>query len=337
MLHSTTGRWNGLGNIICYNKKVLIIEKKNIDLLKKELEKNNPVFDARGGVLPAKQFFLPGREIIFTYDGKKIAAARKKGNCILFGLDLRDSEALAQLDEIMKQPKPDFFYVQKRKAATIVSIIDEEGAPPRAGIDLVLEKLNVKDYKATAITKKGQKIAKSKLFKERKTKKAAQSARQKRTVMPQLREMLLEPELLKDAVEWSWKNYPQIWEKLGQQCLGCGICTYVCPLCYCFSIEDQCAPNGSGCTRCRYWTACTLPEFSQISGGHKFHKTIKERYYNWFHHKFVRAYLEYGKSQCTACGRCKKYCPARIDIEKVLIQIYKSYANGLKSKYWHHL
>ncbi|MFH0803825.1 MAG: 4Fe-4S dicluster domain-containing protein, partial [Candidatus Tagabacteria bacterium] len=133
-----------------------------------------------------------------------------------------------------------------------------------------------------------------------------------------------------------WKNDSAIWEELAGLCLGCGICAYVCPLCYCFSIEDSVGLDGNKYTRCRQWDACTLPRFSQISGalpdgrqGFNFHKTIKERYYNWFFHKFVRAYKEYGKAQCVACGRCQKYCPAKIDIEKVLIEIVKKYEQSL--------
>jgi predicted aldo/keto reductase-like oxidoreductase len=75
-----------------------------------------------------------------------------------------------------------------------------------------------------------------------------------------------------------------------------------------------------------------LPEFAKISGGHNFHPTLKERYYNWYYHKFVRAYKEYGKSQCVACGQCQKQCPARIDIEKVLIKICKTYISQNKLK-----
>src|SRR3989337_2449336 len=26
----------------------------------------------------------------------------------------------------------------------------------------------------------------------------------------------------------------QVWDKLAKICLGCGVCSYVCPLCYCF-------------------------------------------------------------------------------------------------------
>ena len=143
--------------------------------------------------------------------------------------------------------------------------------------------------------------------------------------MKKLRKLLLSPELLNDAVKWSWKGYPRIWKRLEDECMGCGICTYVCPLCHCFSSQDSLELNGRSASRCKSWSACTLPEFSSVAGGHKFHKGVKERYYNWFFHKFVRGYKEYGKSQCVACGNCKSECPARIDIEEVLTGIVIKY------------
>ena len=144
-----------------------------------------------------------------------------------------------------------------------------------------------------------------------------------------MRKILIDSELLAEAVEWSHSH--KIWDELAEKCLGCGICTYVCPLCYCFSLEDRVGLDNK-CTRCRKWDACTLPNFSKIAGGFSFRKTLKERYYNWFYHKFVRAYREYGKSQCVGCERCKLQCPAKIDIQEVLKIILEDYGKFLQTK-----
>ena len=281
-------------------------------------------------ILPAKKFFLPEKETTFIYDSKKRKIATGKIEpFILFGLNLKDTEALTQLDEIMLKPTADFFYEQKRNAATIISIINENGPLPHIGIDLILEKLNQNTYKVHALSKKGREISRKKFFKESNEEITAEKNPETK-VMPELKKLLKDPELLKDAMEWSWKNYNEIWEKLGKQCLGCGICTYACPLCYCFSIEDACSLDGKTCSKKRIWSACTLPEFSRITGGHNFHPALKERYYNWFYHKFVRAYKEHGKSQCVACGRCAKYCPAGINIEEILLDIVGKYKSSNK-------
>ncbi|MFQ5584365.1 MAG: 4Fe-4S dicluster domain-containing protein, partial [Calditrichia bacterium] len=181
------------------------------------------------------------------------------------------------------------------------------------------------NYEALGVTKKGNELIKKQKLNFSETRGSLKHKISTSKTMPRLRELLLDPELLKEAIKWSWRNRPDIWENLAGKCLGCGICTYVCPLCHCFSVEDKIELSGDSCKRCRKWDACTLPGFAKVTGGHNFHQSIKERYYNWFYHKFVRGYLEFGKSQCVACGKCKEHCPAGIDIEDVIIDAVSAY------------
>ncbi len=298
----------------------LIIEKKQIKDWLADLKKDFKVIDTSRDVLPAKQYFLPPQEEIFRFDkkNKKLFSPDYNKNILIICYHLGQLEAMTQLDEIMEKPQPDFFYSRRRQKSVLIGIIDHsvEIAP---GGDLILEKINSQQYQVLVVTDKGRKLSKNKFFKET-TKPTIKKYSAKKN---DLKEMLLDSELLAEAVAWSVDH--KIWDELAKKCLGCGICTYVCPLCHCFSIEDQVSLDNEKCLRCRQWDACTLPGFAQIAGGHNFHKTIKERYYNWFYHKFVRAYKEYGKSQCVACGNCKKYCPAGIDIGEVLKEIVGDY------------
>jgi sulfhydrogenase subunit beta (sulfur reductase) len=341
---------------------MLIIEKEKIRDWVKELAEKTPVFvprrrkepeesifeefdpartdlaidlDYLPSVRSIKEFFLPAREDVFVVEKNKIRESIAPKKFILFGLNSSDLEALTQLDEIMAKPTEDYFYFQKRNSAVIIGLINEPaGGPARlatrsvADGDLILAKINEQQYEAISLADKGRNLIKNKFFKNGPGVITTAGAKSQE-IMPQLRQLLLDPELLADAVAWSWKNDAAVWEELANLCLGCGICTYVCPLCYCFSIEDNVSLDGKICRRCRSWDACTLPRFAQISGGYNFHKTIKERYYNWFYHKFVRAYKEYGKAQCVACGRCQKYCPAKIDIEKYIIRIVENYKKAM--------
>lgn len=317
---------------------MLIIAEKNLDILINKLKEEFDFFDLRalgGDPLPFKKYFFPPEQETFSLDKKKkiITAKAPTKEFILFGLHLPALETLTYLDEIMEKPNEDFFYWQKRDKATVIGLIDNniDAAP---GGDIVLQSVHMvggqsdgKLYRVFINNKKGDNIVlkNNDFFEEL----DEDTFRIEVIEGPQyewsktMRELLVDSELLKDAVEWSWDNHP-IWEELRNQCLGCGICTYVCPICHCFSVEDRVGLDDK-CTRCRKWDACTLPGFAKISGGHSFRPTIKERYYNWFYHKFVRAYLEYGKPQCVGCGRCKKYCPAKIDIQEVLKRILEDY------------
>lgn len=330
---------------------MLVIEKEKINEWVEELALKEPVFvpvrrgeesifekfgpekeidlDYLPTVRSAKEFFLPAREetFIFNKNNGEVKISSKTKPFVVFGLNLRDLEALEQLDEIMARSNPDFFYFGKRNKAVIIGLINNPAKIfPKA--DLILLRINNEQYEAVPLTKKGQILIKKRFFKKEMALISSGGNKSEET-MPQLRQMLLNPELLADAITWSWRQDLAIWDELANLCLGCGICTYVCPLCYCFSNEDEVSLDGKNCSRCRMWDACTLPKFAQISGGFNFHKTIRERYYNWYFHKFVRAYKEYGKSQCVACGRCQKYCPVKIDIEKYLIRIVDNYKKAM--------
>jgi len=304
----------------------LVIEKKQIKDWLSELKKESIVIDSKKNILPIKQYFFPPKEDLFIFDKKtkQLDSPDYKKELIIICHHLGQLEAMTQLDEIMEKPNSDFFYWQRREKSILIGLIDEsvEVAP---GGDLILEKINSKQYRALIITDKGRSIISGKFFKKVEKLEVKKYSGEENI----FKEKLLDSELLANTVEWS-KDH-KIWDELAQKCLGCGICTYVCPLCHCFSMQDRVSLDDKKCTRCRQWDACTLPQFAKVAGGHDFHKTIKERYYNWFYHKFVRAYKEYGKAQCVACGSCGRSCPAGIKIGEVLKELVEDYKKYEKS------
>ncbi len=280
--------------------------------------------------LPPKKFILLPEEILFVYNNKKnkiseIPLSDKK--TIIFA-SINDLKGIKFLDEIMENPIADYFYLKSRSNIILIGIDNgKNGIYDKKIADLILFKNN-QNYFAEAISKEGNKILKFKHF--QKSKEIIEPVQDKSINQNQnfyltsLQKLLLDSELLANAIEWSQKN-SKIWDELAEICLGCGICAYVCPLCFCFSINDRISLDGKTSIRYRSWDACTLPNFAKIAGGKNFRPTIKKRYYNWFYHKFVRGYKEYGKSLCIGCTRCQKYCPAGIDIEKILTRIVKEY------------
>jgi len=313
---------------------MLAIENKQIDFFLKKLSEKYEIKDTRNDVLPFKKYFLPRGQKMFQKDSLngEIKIAKPPKKFILFGLNSAELLSLTYLDEIMSAPQKDFFYFQNRKQSVVIGLIESENNTNCESGDIVFKKQD--NYYIVAInTKTGEKlIIQNKEFFIELTdslKNTPADLPNKSIILnnennwtKEMKNLLLDPETLKNAVELTREN--KIWEELAEICLGCGVCSYVCPLCYCFSLEDKVELSGA-CSRCRNWTACTLPEFSKISGNHNFRPTIKERYYNWFFHKFVRGYLEYGASQCVGCERCKIYCPAKIDILEILKRIIQEY------------
>lgn len=106
------------------------------------------------------------------------------------------------------------------------------------------------------------------------------------------------------------------WERVGDQCLTCTNCTLVCPTCFCATIEDTQALDGSTAGRTRHWASCFTIEFSYIHGG-SLRSSPSARYRQWMTHKLATWIDQFGSSGCVGCGRCITWCPVGIDITQV--------------------
>ncbi|MFZ3069563.1 MAG: 4Fe-4S dicluster domain-containing protein [Anaerolineaceae bacterium] len=104
------------------------------------------------------------------------------------------------------------------------------------------------------------------------------------------------------------------WEQISQSCLGCGICTFLCPTCFCFDIVDE-VQRGE---RVRNWDTCMFRIYSQEASGHNPLPSRKERTRQRLMHKYSYWLDHAGKIGCTGCGRCVRYCPVGLDIRAML-------------------
>jgi ferredoxin len=106
------------------------------------------------------------------------------------------------------------------------------------------------------------------------------------------------------------------WHDLAMRCISCGTCTYVCPNCYCFSINDQIVETKGERYRC--WDNCFNPQYTEETSGHNPRAAKSNRFRNRFSHKFWYYPDKYDSLLCSGCGRCIMHCPTRIDIREVL-------------------
>lgn len=104
---------------------------------------------------------------------------------------------------------------------------------------------------------------------------------------------------------------------IANNCFGCGACSTVCPLCFC--TRQVFENNLSGeTTQCLHWDSCFAKRFSEVQNRLDLRPENKDRLYNWYHHKFVRAKSESGHFLCTGCGRCIDACPANLNVKNIL-------------------
>lgn len=106
------------------------------------------------------------------------------------------------------------------------------------------------------------------------------------------------------------------WEAFAFACINCGTCTYVCPTCWCFDIQDE--VRGTEGVRMRNWDSCMYPLFTLHGSGHNPRENRTKRLRQRFMHKLKYYVDKYSDGiQCVGCGRCINLCPVNIDIRKV--------------------
>ena len=106
------------------------------------------------------------------------------------------------------------------------------------------------------------------------------------------------------------------WDEVAFACLNCGTCTYLCPTCWCFDIQDE--VYGKEGDRIRNWDSCMFPLFTLHGSGHNPRENKVQRVRQRFMHKLKYYVDKYQDGvQCSGCGRCVRYCPVNIDIRKV--------------------
>ncbi|MBI4633543.1 MAG: 4Fe-4S dicluster domain-containing protein [Deltaproteobacteria bacterium] len=111
----------------------------------------------------------------------------------------------------------------------------------------------------------------------------------------------------------------EIWEEMTASCIGCGTCTFVCPTCYCFDINDETLFRKGA--RKRFWDACMFTDFTLEASGHNPRPRIFQRYRQKVCHKYSYHVTKYGCISCVGCGRCTRSCPVNIDIFSIVEKV----------------
>jgi ferredoxin len=116
------------------------------------------------------------------------------------------------------------------------------------------------------------------------------------------------------------------WEEIGNRCLECGGCTYVCPACTCFTVSDrQVGPDEI--ERVRIWDACALSGFTRMAGGFNPRRAVHDRRNRRFFRKLAHYFIQRELSMaCVGCGRCAAVCHGDVGMPSVVEMIRRATA-----------
>lgn len=272
-----------------------------------------------------KTFFMPQPEVLarFSINAQNAEAfVLKAPNVDLQTrvlLNIRPCDARSV--ELNSMPYAQDPYFQRLKARTLIigrpctetcstCFCERVGGSPRGteGMDLVI--LDTEDgLVLKVLTQKGADFLQENPCEGSAGLSSVTCLKEQQIELPEIAKEMQRKDLLK------LYNAP-FWPHVAESCINCGACTFLCPTCYCFDIQDEVFGNKG--VRLRYWDSCMFPLFTLHASGHNPRGQKVQRVRNRFMHKFKYFPDRFGQLSCVGCGRCTKDCPVNIDIREVV-------------------
>lgn len=220
----------------------------------------------------------------------------------------------------------DPWWVQRRESTTLVGLACNEpcttcfctsaGTGPfdTSGLDALLVDLG-EGYLLQVVSDKGKELADSIQSGQPAPEDSAEKAAGlKKSAEGQLGvQFNLDPVKEKSMVELFDAPF---WDEVQFSCINCGTCTFLCPTCWCFDIQDEVYKDQG--ERLRIWDSCMFPLFTLHGAGHNPRDQKLKRVRQRFMHKLKYYPDKYSDGiACVGCGRCVQHCPVNIDIRRV--------------------
>ena len=282
--------------------------------------------DGPNTVKPPKDILFPNVEKMYRYKTGVNAEIQEiipeDTKKILFGIRPCDMRSIDSMDKVfLTKEYVDSYYAKRRENVVTVAFgctepertcfcdsmgIDPNNAPSADVMMNVAKGSNGDAFILEAYTDKGKEL----LEQIKSLDGGAGEAQRDTKCQLQINK---DPELDKKLA--GMFEHP-IWDKITKGCIGCGTCTFVCPTCYCFDIDNE----NYGAEGCKYrcWDSCMFSDYTRMAGGANPRPTKKERLRNRYMHKLSYFNERYGETLCVGCGRCVANCPSHLDISEFI-------------------
>ena len=282
--------------------------------------------------LPPKSLLFCQTETLFKFKQGVSAEINSvdfsNSKSVIFGIRPCDAKSFTIIDSVFKDDFVDPYYMKKRENTILIGLActkpgvncfcaSMDGGPANSeDLDILLTEIGDK-YFVEVKSKKGNEIIN--ISKNLFSKSSAKDKTKKNEVSKKAENAITRNMKTKGIVEKLDKIFEDpLWKKISMKCLSCGICTYQCPTCHCFDIQDETTlSNGA---RVRVWDTCMNPEYTVHASGHNPRPSRMNRTRNRVYHKFNYYPKNYNIIACVGCGRCINDCPVNIDIIDIIDQ-----------------
>jgi ferredoxin len=288
--------------------------------------------------MSVKEVVLPQSEVMFTYSLDE----QKEGHHILeevpfdetpraaVGIRPYDAKAVEILKKnFITDDYKDPYFERRYENLTLVGMAENNPSPvnfstscgtgpfDESCLDIILADAG-EEYIGKVLTEKGEKFAAAAGFAEGDSGIEAKIAELKEQAEGKIKSKVSFDKIEKMTILDLYEA--PFWEEVAFACINCGTCTYACPTCWCFDIQDE--VKGKDGIRMRNWDTCMSEVYSVHTTGHDPRHEAWQRTRNRFMHK-LKYYLDKYEDgiMCVGCGRCVSQCPVNIDIRKVCQQM----------------
>ncbi|MBI4756918.1 MAG: 4Fe-4S dicluster domain-containing protein [Betaproteobacteria bacterium] len=289
---------------------------------------------------PPKNFVFPQREVLYRFRVQDRHAPQitptvpEPEPAVVFGVRPCDGRAMVRNDKVFTCGVVDPYYQARRDKVVFVGLAcsappspncfcQSVGGSPHSedGLDVLMTELEGR-YHVKTLTARGLELldAARSLFDDAGAADAGEVERAHAAARAYPQRTLASQEQVVDGLKRNFDS-PK-WAELARACIGCGACTYLCPSCHCFDINDEITGTSPlAGERVRTWDNCQFPDFTMHSSGHNPRDDTGSRLRQRVAHKLLYFVENHGIQQCTGCGRCITHCPVGIDIVRVTHEV----------------
>ena len=288
-----------------------------------------------------KKVVFPPKEVFFEfigsiYDRIEVKETLPEGHPqVILGIRPCDAAAITRMDEFFSQDVKDSYYLTRRNNTILVGLACNTPPSPNcfctsvggsphgtAGLDILMTDLGDDLYYVESLTQKGVQImdVPEKTFRQAKAEERSKMRKIHTDSVKKITREIKDMDTLGTRLDNAFTS--SLWEEESRGCIRCGICTYLCPSCHCFDVNDEVSSTSplKG-KRVRTWDNCQFPDFTMHSSGHNPRPERASRLRQRIFHKFRYSQQNFNNYLCTGCGRCVSKCPVGINIIEILNKI----------------